>query len=80
MTRPATRSEINDHFRDLAKHELRPTDHGQRYAVAALIGECEAIAASGALTEPAEKSLRMLVAYTLAVFKMPSKAERRGIM
>ena len=42
----------------------------RRLAVAALIGDCEAIAASGALTEPAEQSLRLLIAETLSAFGM----------
>lgn len=50
-------------------------DTSQRLAVSALVGHCEAIAASGALAEPAEQSLRMLVANTLAAFGMPSKAD-----
>ena len=48
----------------------------QRLHVASLIGECEAIAASGRLTEPSEKSLRLLIASTLAAFGMPSLPER----
>ena len=75
MTRAATQAERWDHDRDLAKHDLRPADN-QRYAVAALIGECESIAESGHLTEPAERSLRVLIAHTLSAFNMPSKAER----
>lgn len=42
----------------------------QRYAVAALIGHCESIAASGRLTTPAEQSLRLLIAETASAFKM----------
>ena len=79
MTRPASQAEIADHNYDLIKHDLRPADR-QRYAVAALIGECESIAASGCLTEPAEQSLRVLIAQTLVVFDMQfrdwSKSER----
>ena len=75
MTRPATQAEIWDHDRDERKHEPRPADR-QRYAVACLIGECESLVAKGVLTEPAEKSLRVLIAHTLAAFNMPSKAER----
>ena len=77
MSRPATEFEHADHDRDNRKHASRPSDRGQRYAVAALIGECEAIAASGRLTEPAEKSLRIVVAHALAAFQMPSLPERR---
>lgn len=64
-----------DHARDLRKHEPNPR-LDQRHAVAALVGHCEAIAGSGALTEPAEQSLRLLIAHTLRTFDMPSKAER----
>lgn len=71
--------EYHDHQRDLRKADWRPGDPmplDQRLAVASLVGECEAIAASGALTEPAEMSLRLLIARTLVAFEMPSKAER----
>lgn len=74
MTRPATFAEQCDRNHDLRKHEPRPSD--QRHAVAALIGHCEAIAASGALPEPSEQSLRLLIARALSAFEMPSKAER----
>jgi hypothetical protein len=47
----------------------------QLLAVSALVGECEALAASGDLPPPAEQSLRFLIAHTLAAFEMPSKAE-----
>lgn len=68
-------AEYWDHRRDLAKHDRNPR-LDQRHAVAALIGHCEAIAASGDLTEPAEQSLRLLIQKTLSAFDMPSKAER----
>lgn len=42
----------------------------ERLTVASLIGECESIAASGLLTEPAEQSLRLLIAETLSAFGM----------
>jgi hypothetical protein len=42
----------------------------QSICVASLVGHCEAIAASGDLTEPAEKSLRYLIAETLSAFNM----------
>ena len=42
----------------------------QLCAVAQLIGHCEAIAASGELSEPAERSLRLLIAETLSAFGM----------
>jgi hypothetical protein len=38
--------------------------------VASLIGHCEAIASAGLLPEPAEESLRLLVAETLCAFNM----------
>jgi hypothetical protein len=44
----------------------------QQVCVASLIGHCEAIAASGDLTQPAEKSLRFLIAETLSAFGMQS--------
>jgi hypothetical protein len=44
----------------------------QSICVASLIGHCESIAASGDLTEPAEKSLRFLIAETLSAFNMAS--------
>jgi hypothetical protein len=66
-----------DHYRDHMKHEPRPLD--QRTVVASLIGECESIAASGLLTEPAERSLRLLIAKTCVAFSMPSKAERESV-
>jgi hypothetical protein len=69
----------HDHDRDLRKADWRPGDPvplDQRLAVAALVGECESIAASGNLTPPAEQSLRLLIAKTLTAFEMPSKAER----
>jgi hypothetical protein len=74
MTRDATQEQRWDRERDYRKHEIRPSD--QRLIVASLVGECEAIAASGRLTEPAEQSLRLLIAKTLSAFDMPSKAER----
>lgn len=64
-----------DHDRDLRKHEPNPR-LDQRHAVAALIGQCEAIAASGHLPAPAEQSLRLLIAKTLTAFDMPAKTER----
>lgn len=44
----------------------------QQVCVASLVGHCEAIAASGHLTEPSEKSLRFLIAETLSAFGMQS--------
>lgn len=49
---------------------LAPTVHRRDIAVAALVGNCEAIAASGLLPEPAEQSLRLLIAETLSAFNM----------
>jgi hypothetical protein len=45
----------------------------QSICVASLVGHCESIAASGRLTEPAEKSLRFLIAETLSAFNMASQ-------
>lgn len=44
----------------------------QSICVASLVGHCEAIAASGHLTEPSERSLRFLIAETLSAFNMQS--------
>lgn len=43
----------------------------QRYAVAQLVGYCEGIVSSGALSESAEQSLRARIAETLSAFGMP---------
>jgi hypothetical protein len=75
MTRAATQAERWDRSRDYAKHEPNPYAD-QRLVVASLVGECESIVSSGVLTEPAEQSLRLLIARTLAVYGMPSRAER----
>lgn len=83
MTRNATQEQRWDHARDLAKHEWRPGDRApidQRLAVAALVGQCESLVGAGVLTEPAEKSLRVLIAQTLVAFDMPSKAELRDVV
>jgi hypothetical protein len=42
----------------------------QHVCVASLIGHCEALAASGQLTEPSEQSLRFLIGETLSAFNM----------
>lgn len=79
MTRNATEFERADHDRDIRDADWRPGDPiplDQRLSVAALVGECESIAASGRLSEPAEQSLRLLIAKTLTAFNMPSKRER----
>lgn len=78
MTRAATQAEINDRNRGYRDDYPRPAD-SQRLAVASLIGECEAIAASGELSESHEMSLRMLVANALTALGMPSKREREMV-
>ena len=56
---------------------MQVTDHTRRcFAVSALIGECESIAASCDLNESQERALRFLIAETLAAYGLPSKAER----
>jgi hypothetical protein len=47
----------------------------QAYAVAKLIGHCEAIAGSGLLPEPSEQSLRLLIAEALSAFDMEPHQE-----
>lgn len=42
----------------------------QAYAVAKLVGHCEAIVGSGLLPEPSEQSLRLLIAEALSAFEM----------
>ena len=49
-------------------------DTRRRYTVSALIGHCEAIAASGLLPESSEASLRYLVTQTLAAHGMPARS------
>jgi len=44
----------------------------QAYAVAKLVGHCEAIVGSGLLPEPSEQSLRLLIAEALIAFGMDS--------
>jgi hypothetical protein len=44
----------------------------QAYAVAKLVGHCEAIVGSGLLPEPSEQSLRLLIAEALTAFGMDS--------
>jgi hypothetical protein len=73
---------LADYYRDLHKHEPRRSDllrDRKRLAVAALVGECESLVGSGVLTEPAERSLRFLIAETLSAHGMPSIAEREGV-
>jgi len=48
----------------------------QRYAVAALLGYCEAIISVGGLSETHEMELRLRVNTTCTVFGLPTKAER----
>jgi hypothetical protein len=76
MTRAATQAEQFDHDRGYRDCPTIPLVFDKNAAVAALIGHCEAIAASGQLAAPSEKSLRLLIAWTLTAFDMPSKAER----
>lgn len=52
----------------------RPTT-GQRYAVAKIIGYCEAIAASGQLGDVMEARLRERIAETLSAFGMEPHQE-----
>lgn len=42
----------------------------QAYAVAKLVGHCEAIVGSGLLPEPSEQSMRLLIAEALSAFNM----------
>jgi hypothetical protein len=55
-----------------AQHEPVPIIklNRQAYAVAKLVGHCEALVGSGHLTEPSEQSLRLLIAETLSAFNM----------
>ena len=57
-----------------AQHEPVPILklNRQSYAVAKLIGHCEAIVGSGLLPEPSEQSLRLLIAEALSAFNMIS--------
>ena len=52
------------------------TDRIQRWAVSALLCDCEAICSSGVLTEDVEMALRKSIAATERAFGVPSKAER----
>ena len=47
----------------------------QLYAVCTIIGACEAIAESGNLTEPAEASLRTIIAEMLSAFQLQSRQD-----
>jgi hypothetical protein len=49
----------------------------RRLTVAALVGECEAIVASGALAESVELVLRHRIAAALAAHGMPQRSEFR---
>jgi hypothetical protein len=71
---------LADYHRDLRKVD-RPGyfDRRGRLAVAALLGECEAIVECGLLPEQNELALRLLIADALAAFEMPSKAEREAV-
>ena len=57
-----------------AQHEPVPILklNRQSYAVAKLVGHCEAIVGSGLLPEPSEQSLRLLIAEALSAFNMVS--------
>jgi len=50
----------------------------QRWAVASLIGNCEAIIGSGLLPAPLEQSMRLLVAETISAFDMQTYDERNA--
>ena len=52
--------------------ELAVGSAWQSICVASLIGHCEAVVASGLLPQPAEQSLRFLIAETLSAFNMAS--------
>ena len=52
--------------------EIAVGEAWRHVCVASLVGHCEAIAASGQLAEPAEQSLRLLMAETLTAFGMAS--------
>ena len=60
-----------------AQHEPVPIIklNRQAYAVAKLVGHCEALVGSGHLTEPSEQSLRLLIAETLSAFDMEPHQE-----
>ena len=51
----------------------------QAYAVAKLVGHCEALVGSGHLTEPSEQSLRLLIAETLSAFDMEPHPKAKPI-
>lgn len=76
MSAHCSREHLEDYNRDLRKHD-RPSFRERRrnLAVAALVGECESIVGAGVLTEPAERSLRLLIAEALSAHGMPSIAE-----
>ena len=55
---------------------MQVTDDTRRcFAVSALLGECESIAASGDLNDSQERALRLLIAETLAAYGLPIKSE-----
>jgi len=47
----------------------------QHVIVASLVGHCEAVISSGCMSEPAEESMRLLVAETLSAFNMQHNQE-----
>ena len=76
--------EDNDHRRDIRDTDWRPGDRlipgdpisqAQLHAIAALIGTCEGVAASGHLGTELEAQLRIRIASALTAFHMPSMAE-----
>lgn len=68
-------SAILGKFNDNARVEAVVGPAWQSICVASLVGHCEALAASGDLTPPAEQSLRFLIAETLSAFGMQSHAQ-----
>jgi hypothetical protein len=50
----------------------------QLLAVSALVGECESLVASGDLSDSQERSLRLVLAHTLAAYGFPSRHELDG--
>jgi uncharacterized protein YjeT (DUF2065 family) len=76
--RPANQAEINDHERDLRKHERRLSDlhPDQALAICKLIGAMEGIITSGCIgCVKTELELRVMVAEALTAFGLPSAWE-----
>lgn len=59
----------------MARFTDNPTPRRQRYAVAKIVGYCEAMAASGLLDETTEGRLRERIAETLSAFNMEPHQE-----